>query len=120
LNSEEIYTKEAIKRIEDADRFEKNRAKHLVWRENNRERLNLYSKEWYQKNKEKRRANVVLNRAVKSGEMTRPAQCFECFKECKPDGHHTDYTKPLKVVWLCRACHSRKSPRTRLIKEVTY
>lgn len=110
-NKRIISFKESIKRSNDKDRFQRNREKHLKWSKNNREMLNEYQRQWYQNNKEKRKAHVVLNRAVKSGIVMRPDKCSECFKNCKPDGHHSDYNKPLEIVWLCRACHSRKSPR---------
>lgn len=111
-NKPKISLKEAFKRLSDKDRFEKNRKSHLEWSKDNREKLNKYQRDWYQKNKEKRRAHVILNRAVNSGKVMRPKSCSECNKNCKPDGHHEDYSKPLDVVWICRACHSRKSPRT--------
>lgn len=111
-NKAEISFKEALKRLSDDDRFEKNRQKHLTWSKANREKLNEYQREWYQKNKEKRRAHVILNRSVKSGTIMRPDKCSECGKSCKPDGHHVDYNQPLDVIWICRACHARKSPRT--------
>lgn len=103
--------KKNISRLSDEDRFEKNRTRYLNWSKNNRERLNEYQRSWYYKNKEKKRAYVQLNRAVASGKIERPGSCSECKKKCKPDGHHMDYSKPLSVVWICRACHSRKSPR---------
>jgi len=43
--------------------------------------------------------------AVKNGVLIRPSCCDRCRKECKPDGHHKDYSKPLDVDWLCRSCH---------------
>ncbi len=114
-NKEKISIKEALKRISDVDRFEKNRKRHLFWSKENREYLNEWQRNWYQKNKEKRRSHVILNRAVNSGKIMRPNNCSQCNKECKPDGHHANYSKPLDVIWLCRACHSRKSPRTVII-----
>lgn len=111
-NKSKISKREAIKRLSDPDRFVKNKEKHYQWAKNNRNRLNQYQKDWYQKNKEKRKAHVVLFRAIKKGKIMRPEACIECKKICKPDGHHEDYNKPLDVVWICRACHSRKSPRT--------
>lgn len=113
-NKDKISLRESLKRISDKDRFERNNKKHLEWSKNNRERLNEWQRDWYQKNKEKRRAHVILNRAVNSGKIQRPNNCSQCNKECKPDGHHEDYSRPLSIVWLCRACHSRKSPRTKL------
>lgn len=113
-NKQKISLREAKRRIRDPERFEKNRLKFFAWSWSKevRDRLNEYQRVWYQKNKEKRRAHVILNRSVKSGAIKRPPLCSECHKECKPDGHHEDYTKPLEVIWICRACHSRKSPRT--------
>lgn len=118
-NKDSISLKEAKKRLSDVDRFAKNRAKHLKWAKNNRESLSEYQYEWYQNNKEKRRAHVILRRAILSGEIMRPENCSKCQKQCKPDGHHTDYSKALDVIWLCRACHSRESPRT-VIKAVEH
>lgn len=45
------------------------------------------------------------NYAVAKGILTRPSNCSKCGKRCKPDAHHADYSKPLEVTWLCRACH---------------
>ena len=46
-----------------------------------------------------------INRAVKRGDLTREP-CVECGD---PDthGHHTDYSRPLDVVWLCPLHHGR-------------
>lgn len=111
-NKQRISLREALKRKSDSDRFDKNNKKHLEWAKKNRDRLNEYQKSWYEKNKEKRKAHIILRRAIISGKIMRPCECSECLKICKPDGHHQDYAMPLQVVWLCRACHSRKSPRT--------
>lgn len=112
VRKKEISIKEALRRLADSDRFEKNRNKHKKWSSSNRERLNEYQRDWYQKNKEKRRSHVILNRSIISGELVRPDICSQCFKKCKPDGHHEDYSKPLSVEWLCKICHARMSPRT--------
>ena len=55
---------------------------------------------------EKRRAKSVVRRALKKGIITRPGECSNCAMPCKPDGHHDDYSRPLKVRWLCRSCHT--------------
>ncbi len=41
--------------------------------------------------------------AVKVGRLIRGI-CVVCGEE-KTHGHHTDYTKPYDVVWLCRIHH---------------
>jgi|SRR5271163_1596917 len=111
-NKKKISEKESLKRLRDLDRFPKNRERHKKWSDKNRDKLNAWQKEWYRRNKEKRRAHVVLHRAILDGSVVRPEKCFQCGKLCKPDGHHHDYNRPLDVEWLCRACHSRRSPRT--------
>lgn len=32
-------------------------------------------------------------------------KCEICLKRKIVEGHHFDYEKPLKVIWLCRTCH---------------
>lgn len=52
-------------------------------------------------------ARRVYRRALRTGDLVRPALCAECGKACKPDGHHEDYDQPLLVRWLCQVCHLR-------------
>lgn len=54
---------------------------------------------------EKYLANVKLNRAVMSGLISKPSNCNKCCAHGKIEGHHPDYSKPLKVIWLCTSCH---------------
>lgn len=45
--------------------------------------------------------------AIRSGQMRRSMRCERCGAAGPADGHHTDYSKPLYVEWLCRSCHSK-------------
>lgn len=45
--------------------------------------------------------------ALASGKMNRPDRCSNCDIICKPEGHHTDYSRPLEVIWLCHPCHRK-------------
>ena len=94
-----------------------------IWYRKNRVRVKQLSKHWKQQNPErvavntaqsrkrypeKERARQILSTAVYEGRVTKPSAC-ECCGEptikALLHGHHTDYSKPLEVVWLCRGCH---------------
>lgn len=71
---------------------------------------------------EKRRARVQTSEAIESRQLapvTRwlgtgaqgknlfAAWCQRCYEEfAKVEAHHTDYSKPLEVEWLCPGCHA--------------
>lgn len=59
----------------------------------------------YVENKEKVKARQNLNYHLKMKHITKPDKCSNCQKVTKTEGHHEDYTKPLKVIWLCKGCH---------------
>ena len=79
--------------------------KAKLWKKSNIDRVKKSLRTWIEKNPMKKRAHSILNYHVSVGNMSRPKKCVKCFKECKPDAHHVDYTKPLDVLWLCRQCH---------------
>lgn len=55
---------------------------------------------------EKGRAAQKLRDAVRKGEMVR--QPCEVCNEPDAQGHHTDYSKPLEVRWLCPKHHKEE------------
>jgi len=59
---------------------------------------------WRRQNAEKYRAHLTVQRALKSGELTRKG-CEVC-GSFQTDAHHDDYGDPLKVRWLCRQHHT--------------
>lgn len=50
-------------------------------------------------------ARLTLNKAVKSGKVSKPDHCENCEETRSLHGHHADYSKPLEVDWLCHDCH---------------
>lgn len=57
-------------------------------------------------------AQNALEQAIERGGILRPERCQECGSNDKfsdgrtaIQGHHTDYNKPLEVMWLCQKCH---------------
>lgn len=51
------------------------------------------------------RARKRFYAAISLGRITRPNNCSVCGKQCKPHGHHDDYSKPYDVLWVCTKCH---------------
>jgi len=53
-------------------------------------------------------ARTLLWKAVKNGEIKRPENCQMCgeIPKNKVHGHHSDYSKPLEVFWVCYKCHN--------------
>lgn len=91
------------------DNSEKCREYYRKYREKNREEQNRKNKK---KNKINRihttpegRARKAVYMALKRGELIRLNKCQMCNKECKPQAHHSDYSKPLEVIWVCTICH---------------
>jgi hypothetical protein len=52
----------------------------------------------------KSRARYQVLLAIKRGDLVREP-CVRCGSTKLVEGHHHDYSKPLEVEWLCRACH---------------
>lgn len=57
-------------------------------------------------------AQNLLEKAIQRGIIERSSCCEICgdsgkFKDgrSKIQGHHSDYNKPLEVLWLCQKCH---------------
>jgi len=62
---------------------------------------------WRVKNKPKCAAHQAVNRAIKSGKLIRPDRCAICATIGKVQAHHSDYTKPLDVIFVCGPCHKK-------------
>jgi hypothetical protein len=70
-----------------------------------------YAKQARKRHPGKARARTKVARAVRAGKIKR-LPCQTC-GSLKVEAHHTDYRKPLSVVWLCRKHHmeaENKSP----------
>jgi hypothetical protein len=55
--------------------------------------------------KEEERFRDKVKDALERGKLVRPSSCSNCNTHCRTEGHHTDYSKPLHIVWLCQSCH---------------
>lgn len=78
------------------DHFREQRPARREWRRS-------YQRRYVGRNPEKHRAHFLVWCAVKDGRLER-LPCAICGAK-RVDAHHTDYSKPLDVVWLCRDHH---------------
>lgn len=58
---------------------------------------------------EKHKARYMLRNAVRAGKVKK-LPCKVC-RAVKVEGHHDDYSKPLKVIWLCQKHHKERHRR---------
>jgi len=54
----------------------------------------------------------IYKYAIRRGQLVR-GPCAVCGTTEGIDGHHTDYTQPLNVVWLCKPHHREEHKRIR-------
>lgn len=54
----------------------------------------------------KRRARHAAHFAEKLGIILRPDRCEACGSREFLEKHHTNYTLPLSISWLCDDCHT--------------
>ena len=78
---------------------------YLRNKERRREYSKEYNKDYHRRNPEKYKARQKLNKAVQRGKIHKPLYCSSCDSDKHLEAHHTDYSKPLEVMWLCRTCH---------------
>ena len=71
-----------------------------VWLKNNHDKVLANRR----KHRIKWRARWMFKYYVKTGKIKR-MPCEFCGNP-KSQGHHTDYSKPTQVIWLCRKHHS--------------
>ncbi len=65
-----------------------------------------YVLDWRKRYPGRRRAHVLVARALKEGRLIRPKACARCSKHTVVVAHHENYRRPLTVVWLCDQCHA--------------
>lgn len=90
------YSKKYYQQHKDNLEFKKNR--------------NRRSLEYYYRHKDRVRCRQKTKQAIQKGILTKPPFCenYDNSESCsdKIVAHHPDYSKPLKVKWLCEKCHN--------------
>lgn len=92
------------------ERIRRIRAHDQVRRKRNLEQQREHHRTYSQKPEFRLRdhARNVLQRAVETGRIVRPATCSACGAGGRIEGHHHDYNLPFDVEWLCVACHGKR------------
>lgn len=62
---------------------------------------------------DKYKARMIVGNALRDGYLTKQP-CRDCGR-LDVHGHHTDYSQPLNVIWLCPVCHSAEHKRMKLL-----
>lgn len=65
---------------------------------------------WSNDNPEKVKARQLAHEALRLGFIVRKS-CRKCKTSENLVMHHPDYTKPIDVVFLCKACHKAEHAR---------
>jgi hypothetical protein len=94
-------------------RREKQRERDRQWYRDNKEIKDARVRAQRLANPEKESARHRLRHFVEKGWIVRPLFCETCGGAGPVDGHHTDYSKPLEVRWLCRSCHMLEHRKAR-------
>jgi hypothetical protein len=104
------YSLSACKTCANARRLISNREAHraIAKTEAHRERQRNYQRAHPRRrvlNPLKRHAREAVREALRTGRIVKPRNCQDCGAQKRLDGHHADYSLPLKVEWLCASCH---------------
>lgn len=74
--------------------------------EGGKEASHRSSKRYRERNPAIYRAHGIVNNAVRDRLLAKPDNCSKCGASGKIHGHHSDYNKPLEVIWFCESCHA--------------
>jgi hypothetical protein len=70
-----------------------------------------HSRKFKEVHPEKRAAHLAVARGLRAGVIAK-APCVVCGNP-KSESHHEDYSKPLEVIWFCRAHHAAHHEKLR-------
>lgn len=76
------------------------------YRETHPEKYVVWTKKYRSVYPNKVKAHRRVFSALRSGSLIKPERCERCDSVSILEGHHTDYSKPLTVIWLCKSCHN--------------
>lgn len=69
----------------------------------NKKRYKVYTKKWREENPERYKALILIQRKLK---IPKGQICQICKDALATQRHHKDYSKPYKIIFCCKPCHS--------------
>lgn len=100
--------KEAInKRLRENNRADHKKKEYMKkYRDAHKDKIRAYMNGWREKNWEKVLAHSAVKDHVDRGNIIKPSKCPICnSSDHRIEAHHSDYSKPLEIVWMCQICH---------------
>jgi hypothetical protein len=65
----------------------------------------------------KKKCHRLVRTYLKNRTLIKTKRCQICDEKKYLVGHHSDYSKPLQVIWICLHCHAKIHPITILWKK---
>lgn len=96
-------------RIENQEKIKKTKE---IYRKSHLKQALVHINNWRSKNPEKCKAQELVASKIRKGEIKR-GNCSVCGKE-RAEAHHPDYSKPLKIVWLCKKHHVEEHKKIKI------
>lgn len=72
---------------------------------NGKQRHTIANRRYRENHPEKYACHKAVQLAVKRGDLVHAKNCERCGKHCSTEAHHSDYSKPMQLTWLCLYCH---------------
>jgi len=73
--------------------------------ERHSEQILTYSRQYRAERKEQRVAYAKVQSEIRLGRLAKPDKCTLCKSSRSLRAHHSDYDRPLDVLWVCESCH---------------
>ena len=111
---------EIRKKVSETNKNPENRKKNnervKKWNKENPDRVRETARKYNDRNPEKKKAQQYVLWALRLGVISKPNQCEDCRKDKKLEGHHSDYSKYLEVIWLCKLCHAKRHTKDKICR----
>ncbi len=89
--------------IEDRHAYEKNRNQEPE----RRSAMGDYRRQGRLRHPDRYKARTSVNNAVRDKKLVKDA-CCRCGSTNRVEAHHSDYSKPLDIDWVCFKCHRER------------